>query len=65
MLMENIGQIIATDTFMEHIWGWDCAVEVNVVWVTISNLRKKLTVLKAPLSIRAVRGVGYILEERS
>lgn len=64
MLMENMGQIITTDFFMEHIWGWDSSVEVNVVWVTISNLRKKFAALKAPLTIRAVRGVGYMLEEQ-
>jgi len=63
ILMENMGQIITTDSFMERVWGWDSEVEVNVVWVTISNLRKKFTALNAPLSIRAVRGVGYILEE--
>jgi len=65
ILMENMGQIITTDSFMDRVWGWDSEVEVNVVWVTISNLRKKFTALKAPLSIRAVRGVGYILEELS
>jgi len=64
ILMENMGQVIATDSFMERIWGWDSAVEVNVVWVTISNLRKKFAVLNAPFNIRAVRGVGYILEEQ-
>lgn len=65
MLMESIGQIITTDFFMEHIWGWDSPVEVHVVWVTISNLRKKFTALNVPLNIRAVRGVGYVLEEQS
>lgn len=64
LLMENIGQIITTDHFMEHIWGWDAPVEVNVVWVTISNLRKKIAALNAPLQIRAVRGIGYRLEEQ-
>ncbi len=62
MLMENIGQIISTDTMMEHIWGWDSEVEVNIVWVTVSNIRKKLQQISAPLNIRAVRGVGYRLE---
>lgn len=62
MLVENVGQIISTDTLMEHIWGWDSDVEVNIVWVTISNIRKKLLSMDAPLSIRAVRGIGYQLE---
>ncbi len=62
MLMENVGQILTTDTFMQRIWGWDSEVEVNIVWVTISNIRKKLQSIHAPLNIRAVRGVGYQLE---
>lgn len=62
MLMENPRQIISTDRFMEHIWGWDSEVEVSIVWVTVSNLRKKMLSIGAPVSIRAVRGVGYQLE---
>lgn len=62
MLMENMGQVIPTDRIMEHIWGWDSDVEVNIVWVTISNLRKKLQNIHAPLIIRAIRGIGYQLE---
>ena len=34
----------------------------NVVWVNISFLRKKLTELGAHAKIKAVRGVGYSLE---
>ena len=62
MLSDNMGRIISTDYLMEHIWGWDSEVEVNIVWVTVSNIRKKLQAIKAPLVIRSVRGVGYRLE---
>ena len=37
---------------------------MNVVWVYISYLRKKLLKLDAPVEIKAVRGVGYRLEKR-
>ena len=63
MLAEHFGTVITTNQLMEHIWGWDSDVEINVVWVTISNIRKKLQALKAPITIRAVRGIGYRLEE--
>lgn len=62
MLMDNLGRITTTDILMERIWGWDSNVEVNIVWVTVSNIRKKLMSIGAPLTIRAVRGVGYQLE---
>ena len=62
MLMSNPGQIISTERFMEKIWGYDSETEINVVWVYISYLRKKLIELNANVSIKATRGVGYSLE---
>lgn len=62
MLMKMPGQVIPTDQFMEKIWGWDSEVEVSIVWVYISNLRKKFTIIQAPIEIRAIRGVGYCME---
>ena len=63
MLMSNPGRLISTEQFMERIWGYETEAEINVVWVYISYLRKKLTTLGAELEIKAVRGVGYTLEE--
>ena len=63
MLMSNPGRLISTEQFMERIWGYETDAEINVVWVYISYLRKKLTTLGANLEIKAVRGVGYTLEE--
>lgn len=64
MLLSNAGRLISTEQFMEHIWGYETEAEINVVWVYISYLRKKLTALKADIEIKAVRGVGYTLEEK-
>lgn len=61
LLMQSPSVIITTEQFMEKIWGWDSEVEVSVVWVYISNLRKKIEKINAPVMIRAVRGVGYCL----
>lgn len=63
MLMANPGTLISAEQFMEKIWGYDTEVEMNVVWVYISYLRKKIQSLQAPVMIRAVRGVGYKLEK--
>ena len=62
MLMSNPGQTISTERFMEKIWGYDSETEINVVWVYISYLRKKLTKLEANVEIKAVRNQGYSLE---
>lgn len=63
LLMQSPGSVISTEHFMERIWGWDSDVEVSIVWVYVSNLRKKIDKLGAPVNIRAVRGVGYCLEK--
>lgn len=62
MLLANPGQIIPTERFIEKIWGYESDVELNVVWVYISYLRKKLISLSADVQIKAVRNVGYSLE---
>lgn len=62
MLISNSGRLISTEQFMEHIWGYETEAEINVVWVYISYLRKKLLNLNADVEIKAVRGVGYTLE---
>lgn len=65
MMMRNPRVIITTEQFITHIWGWETGVDTGVVWVHISNLRKKLDILGAPLKIRFVRGAGYALEQEN
>ena len=43
--------------------GWDSDAEINVVWVHISNLRKKIKSIGSGVTITANRGMGYLLEE--
>ena len=65
MLMTNPNQVIATERFLEKIWGYDSEAEINVVWVNLSGLRKKLQSIGSAVRIRAARGVGYQLEAGS
>lgn len=65
MFMQQPHRIITTEQFITHIWGWDTNVDTSVVWVHISNLRKKLDALNAPLRIRFIRNAGYLLEDRT
>ncbi len=64
MLMQNPCIIISTEQLITHIWGWEADVDTSVVWVHISNLRKKLESVGAPIEIRFVRGAGYIMEAK-
>ena len=65
LFLRNPRQIIPTERFLERIWGYDSEVEVSVVWVYISYLRKKLAALQADVEIRASRNLGYALEVRA
>lgn len=63
LLMFNPKTLISTERFIEKIWGFDSDTEVNVVWVYISYLRKKLGALDANVAIKVARNAGYLLEE--
>lgn len=63
MFMSNPRQLISVERFMEKIWGFDSEAEINVVWVYVSYLRKKLKALNANVYIKASRNAGYTLEE--
>lgn len=64
MLMNNPHMLISSERFLEKIWGYDSDAEINVVWVYLSYLRKKLVSLKANVQIKATRNAGYSLEEK-
>ena len=62
ILLSNPTHVVSTERFLEKIWGYDAETEINVVWVYISYLRKKLASLHANIQIKSTRNVGYSLE---
>ena len=54
--------LFSAERLMEKIWGWDSDAEINVIWVNLSNLRKKLKSIGSHVQISASRGLGYLLE---
>lgn len=64
LLISSPHNIFSSDLFLEKIWGYESDVDINVVWVYISYLRKKISSLKADVIIKASRGVGYSLEDK-
>ncbi|MBQ7870715.1 MAG: response regulator transcription factor [Oscillospiraceae bacterium] len=63
LLMRDPRTLIPSERFLERIWGYESDTELNVVWVYISYLRKKLVAIHANIQIRAQRNAGYCLEE--
>ena len=62
MLMRSHGAIVSAEQLITHIWGWDTDVDLSVVYVHVSNIRKRLESLSAPVAIKFVRNAGYFLE---
>ena len=62
MLMQNPNAIVTAEQLITHIWGWNTDVDTSVVYVHVSNIRKKLDALSAPVAIKFVRNAGYMLE---
>ncbi len=63
ILMSNPSNLVSSERFMEKIWGYGTDTEINVVWVYISYLRKKLAALDADIQIKSSRNAGYSLEK--
>lgn len=61
-LMMNRRQILAKETLLLKIWGYESDAEDNNVEVYISFLRKKLSHLRSQVRIKTIRMVGYCLE---
>ncbi len=60
--LSNPKHVLSSEQIMERVWGFDSETEMNVVWVYLSYLRKKLSALKADIAIKASRNAGYYLE---
>ncbi len=61
LFMRDPQVVFSADRIMERVWGWDSDAEINVVWVHISNLRKKLKSIDSAVTVNAIRGLGYQL----
>ena len=65
ILLLNKNQIVNRETLANKIWGYNSEAEYNNVEVYVSFLRKKLKLLKSKVKIKAVRGIGYKMEEEN
>jgi two-component system response regulator PrrA len=64
-LARNEGIVLSRDRLLELVWGYDFAVDTNVVDVFVSQLRRKLEADGAPRLVHTVRGIGFTLDERA
>jgi len=62
-LMFRAGQIVSKEDILDHLYDFNAENFSNVIEVYISSLRKKVVLDAAQVSIRTVRGQGYVIEE--
>lgn len=60
MLLLNHNQIVQSESLLDKIWAYEG--DISIVWSYISYLRKKLVILNADITIKAIRNIGYKLE---
>ena len=60
---DDPGRVISRSELLESVWGSSSIAETNVVEATISNVRRRLSDLKANVSIKNMRNAGYWIED--
>ena len=63
LLFRNPGQILPRETLIQRVWGFESDAEYNNLEVYLSFARKKLSFIGSQIKIKAVRGLGYTLED--
>lgn len=64
-LIINKNQVSIRENLAQRIWGYESDAEYNNVEVYVTFLRRKLNLLQSRVKIKAVRGIGYKLEEEN
>ena len=65
LLLRRRGQILSRTTLAEQVWDMNFDSDTNVVEVAVRRLRAKLDDPFPAKLLHTVRGMGYVLEERS
>lgn len=63
VLMLRADKVVTKEQLAEKLCGWDDEVGDNAIEVYVHRLRKKLG--PAHVSIRTIRGLGYLLEKKN
>jgi two-component system, OmpR family, response regulator len=61
-LMRHAGQALSRQQILDYVWSYERDVQVSMVDVYISYLRRKLSIPGQGDPIQTLRGVGYRLE---
>lgn len=61
--MRNTNRVLSRETLLDTVWGFDAAVDTNVVDVYVRYLRNKIDAPGEASCIQSVRGIGYVMRK--
>jgi DNA-binding response OmpR family regulator len=62
LLLQRPGRVVSKEQLLDHMYGFDQEVSQNAIEVLMHRLRKKIE--QYGLSVRTIRGLGYLLENK-
>lgn len=63
LLMQSKGMVVSKEGILTKVWGLDSEAVENHVEVYVGMLRKKLNHIGSSVQIKAIRRMGYVVEE--
>lgn len=65
LMLRRSGEVLSRTVIAEHVWDMNFDSDTNVVEVAVRRLRQKLDEPFEHKLLHTVRGMGYVLEDRS
>lgn len=62
VLVENANRVMNRETLLDKVWGFEAAVDTNVVDVYVRYLRNKIDEPGKASYIQTLRGIGYTMK---
>ena len=63
--INNKEQILSKEQIYDNVWGIENEIESNNLEVYLSFIRRKLKAIGTTVTIKAVRGLGYKIEDEN
>jgi len=60
--MNQPNRVMSREVLLDTVWGFEAAVDTNVVDVYVRYLRNKLDRTGEPSYIQTIRGIGYVMK---
>lgn len=62
VLMRHSGQVLSSESLIDHVWGVNSEISPETVRSHVKSLRKKIDDPSSPSLIKTIHGMGYKIE---